>query len=235
MATATPRESKRITYSSEIRALKLVPFNPEQMSIIKGALLGDGCLHAGWPGTSVNYVFSKTHSLKQREYVEWTCKKLQPFVIKEPYLYAPVQSLKMRTISHSALTALRKIFYPSGKKSLPKDIQSIISDPLAVAVRFMDDGNAFNSENATHGYHLNTQSFSKEDNERIKSVFKRIYDIDCSVQKNNGKYRIFVRVASMEKFAGMIYPHIIPSMMYKLGSIGDSLRTRRDWIPAQAG
>lgn len=198
------------------------------MSIIKGALLGDGCLHAGWPGTSVNYVFSKTHSVKQKEYVEWTCEKLQPFVIKVPYLYAPVQSLKMRTISHSALTALREMFYPAGKKSLPKDIQSIISDPLSLAVWFMDDGNAYNNANVTNGYHLNTQSFSREDNERIEDAFKKIYDIDCTVQKNNGKYRIFVRVASKEKFANIIYPHIIPSMKYKLGSIGDSLRTCRD-------
>ena len=228
MATVIPRESKRITYSSEIRALKLIPFSSEQMSIIKGGLLGDGCLHPGWLGTSVNYVFSKTHSLKQKEYVEWTCKKLQPFVIKVPYLYAPVQSLKLRTISHSTLTALRLLFYPAGKKSLPEDMRSIISDPLALAVWFMDDGNAFNSGGVTRGYHLNTQSFSKGENERIGETFKKIYDIRCSVQKNNGKHRIFMGVENMEKFADIVRPHIIPSMIYKLGSTGDSLRTRRD-------
>ena len=228
MAQVIPRESKRITYSSEIRALKLIPFSPEQMSIIKGSLLGDGCLHAGWPGTSKNFVFSKTHSVKQREYVEWICTKLRPFILKKPYLYEPVQSLKLRTISHSALTALRGVFYLNGKKILPEDIHTIISDPLALAVWFMDDGNAVNEGNVTRGYHLNTQSFSRLENERLVEALERMYDIHCTIQQNNGKCRIFVRVASMEKFAEVIYPHIIPSMMYKLGSIGDSLRTRRD-------
>lgn len=229
MATVIPRESKRITYSSEIRALKLVPFNSEQMSIIRGSLLGDGCLHAGWPGTSVNYVFSKTHSIVQKEYVEWVSAKLQPFVLKKPYLYKPVQSLKLRTISHSELTALRKIFYPNGKKVLPEDINSIISDTLALAVWFMDDGNAIRYKDKLRGYHINTQSYSLEENEIIVAAFEEILGIYPIIERNHGYCRIAIlKKQSRERFREIIGMHIIPSMMYKLGSIGDSLRTRRD-------
>lgn len=229
MEKVTPRESKRITYSSEIRALKLLPFNSEQLSIIKGSLLGDGCLHPGWPGTSINYVFSKTHSVKQREYVEWICAKLQPFVLKKPYLYKPVQSLKLRTISHNTLTQLRLQYYLNGKKVLPADICEIIADPIALAVWFMDDGNAVQRKGTLCGYHLNTQSYSYYENEVVVAAFEEILGIHPIIERNHGYYRIGIyKEKSRLRFKEIIQMHIIPSMQYKLGSIGDSLRTRRD-------
>lgn len=217
MTKAIPRESKRITYSSEIRALKLIPFTAEQLSIVKGSLLGDGCLHTAWPGTSKNFVFSKMHSVKQKEYVEWVHKKLQPFTRNPLRLYEPTKSIRLRTVSHSALTALMAVFYRDGKKILPTDIADIIADPLALAVWFMDDGNVNKSYNDLHGYNINTQSFSEEEQKIVVSLFARVWNVDCTLQLNNGKYRIFVRKRSVDDFATIIRPHILPSMQYKLG------------------
>ena len=217
MAEVIPRESKRITYSSEIRALKLIQFTAEQLSIVNGSMLGDGCLHEAWPGTSKNYVFSKMHSVKQREYIEWVHQKMQPFTRNPVRLYVPTQSLRLRTIGHSTLTALRGIFYPNGKKILPNTIETIMADPLAVAVWFMDDGNAYTSYDITRGYHLNTQSFSEEENGEIVALFAKLWKIECTIQKNNGKHRIFVRSRSMNAFADLVRPFVLPSMKYKLG------------------
>jgi LAGLIDADG DNA endonuclease family len=218
MTKAIPRESKRITYSSEIRALKLLPFSSRQKSIIQGSLLGDGCLHAGWPGTSVNYVFAKTHSVKQSEYVDWICAELKPFVLKKPYLYEPIQSLKLRTISHSDLTELRSVFYCNGKKRLPETIDSIISDPLAVAVWFMDDGNARLWNGEFMGFNLNTQSFTFEENRQIAQSFRLIHGIEPVIVKNNGYFRLSIgKQESSQRFRKLIEAHIIPSMTYKLG------------------
>ena len=218
MATVIPRESKRITYSSEIRALKLVPFTAEQISIVKGSLLGDACLHTSWPGTSKNFVFSKMHSVKQREYIEWVYTKLQPFVRKQPRLYAPTQSLRLRTISHSALTALMSEFYPEGKKVLPSCVDSIMTDPLALAVWFMDDGNVVRNEGKWKGYHLNTQSFTYDEHVVLSELFEKIHGIHPIIEKNNGSYRIGIwRRESREKFRDLVAPHILPSMQYKLG------------------
>jgi len=218
VATVIPRESKRITYSSEIRALKLIPFTAEQLSIVNGSLLGDGYIHNnGWPSTSKNYVFSKMHSVKQKKYVEWVYKKLKPFVHSPPKLYTPTQALRLRTISHSTFTSLRAIFYREGKKILPSTIETIMTDPLSVAMWFMDDGNAAKSYGILHGYHLNTQSFSEEENEKILVLFAKLWDVDCTVQKNKGKHRIFVRSRSMNAFADIVQPFVLPSMQYKLG------------------
>jgi len=215
---AIPRESKRITYSSEIRALKLIPFTAEQLSIVKGSLLGDGCLHTAWPGTSKNYVFSKMHSVKQREYVEWVHKKLQPFTRNPLRLYEPTKSIRLRTIGHSALTALMAVFYRDGKKILPSDIADIIADPLALAVWFMDDGNSKLRNGVVGGYNINTQSFSQDDNVRIINILKELYGIDSHVERNHKYFRIGIyRQDSREKFRKLISRHVLPSMQYKLG------------------
>jgi len=227
-AKVIPRESKRITYSSEIRALKLVAFTAEQLSIVNGSLLGDGCLYEAWPGSSKNYTFAKMHSIKQEAYIEWVHDKLKPFTRTPIKPYAPTQSLRLRTISHATFTELRSVFYHDGKKVLPETIAEIIKDPLAVAVWFMDDGNVVQDKNGTHGYHINTQSFDEKEQRKIAHLFAEIWGIDCTLQRNKGKFRIFVRKHSMEHFLMLIQLHIIPSMQYKLGHIGDSLRTRRD-------
>ncbi len=66
-----PRGGKRITYSSEIRKLKSVSFSEEQKSIVLGSLLGDGSLTKAWSGSSKNYRFAITHSIKQEDYIKW--------------------------------------------------------------------------------------------------------------------------------------------------------------------
>ena len=155
---------------------------------------------------------------------------MQPFMRQPPRLYEPTQSLRLRTIGHAALTALMPVFYPCGKKVLPETIANIMADPLAVAVWFMDDGNVKrNSDGDCVGYNLNTQSFTHQENTTIQRLFWDVCGIHASVEKNKGYFRIgMYQKESREKFRDLIKQHVIPSMQYKLGYVGDSLRTRRD-------
>ena len=207
-----PREAKRITYSSEIRALKKKSFSKEQLSIVQGALLGDGCLHTAWAGTSKNYRFAKTHSVKQKEYVNWTYAKLKPFILTPPALYEPVQSLKLRTISHPELTQLRSIFYPNGKKILPNNLALIMQDSLALAVWFMDDGSRCRASDV----YLNTQQFAQKDQKVLQAMLAKL-QIENSLNKDKKYSRIRIKKSSIPKLYEIISPYIIPSMTYKLG------------------
>jgi hypothetical protein len=219
MTKVIPREARRITYSSEIRKLKLVPLSAEQRSVINGSLLGDGCLHVTWGGKNGNYRFAKMHSVKQRRYVSWMYEKLKPFVLTQPRLYEPTQSLKLRTISHPDLTALRGEFYTeNGKKVMPSNIADILKDKLALAVWFMDDGNAVIRNGRLVGYHLNTQSFTKLENMLLIKLFKELYDIDMRLEKNKKYFRLAIwQQSSRKKFRSIFQEHILPSMQYKLG------------------
>jgi len=139
MATATPRESRKITYSSAIRNLKKVPFTERQKAIVIGSVLGDACLHPNW--SSTNYTLKITRSEKQKAYIDWQHEQLKPFVLTAPRWYEKTHSYTLRTISHSDLTSLYREFYPDGKKILPRKIKEYIRDPLTLALWFMDDGN----------------------------------------------------------------------------------------------
>ena len=204
-----------------------MPFTEKQRSIIIGSVLGDGCLHPNWSKT--NYTLKITRSGKQEKYVEWEYENLQPFVRTAPRWYEPTRSYTMRTISHSELTELYKEFYPKGKKILPARLEEYMQDPLTMAVWFMDDGNAIRTDAYTHGYNLNTQSFTFAENELIARLFMELYGIRVKVEKNNGYFRLGTRgQESKEMFKNLVKDHMIPSMQYKLGYVSDSLRTRRD-------
>lgn len=165
------------------------------------------------------------HSIKQKEYIDWVYEKLQPFVRKPPRLYEPTKSVRLRTISHPTLTKLMSDFYRNGKKILPLSIEEIIGDPLAVAVWFMDDGNAVIRNHKLVGYHLNTQSYTQSENKTISDAFNKKYGIRSTVEKNHKYYRIGIwQKDSRHSFHELVAKHVIPSMEYKLGHIGDSLR-----------
>jgi len=216
MATATPRESRKITYSSEIRHLKTVPFTERQKAIVIGSVLGDACLHPNWSYT--NYTLKITRSEKQKDYIDWQHEQLKPFVLTAPRWYEKTNSYTMRTISHSDLTSLYKEFYPNGKKILPPKIKEYIQNPLTLALWFMDDGNVIRDKGKVVGYNLNTQSFTQAENNVIAQIFLELYDIHAGVVLNHGYYRIGIwRQQSREKFSDLIRELVIPSMQYKFG------------------
>lgn len=219
---AIPREARRITYSTDIRNRKRIELNEYQKALIVGTILGDACLHDNWSKTNARLQIR--HALAQKEYVLWKYEALKSLVLTEPQHYGRTNSVWFRTISHPEFTKLRQIFYREGKKIIPIDsIGEIFSNPLTIAVWFMDDGNVKIVDGKVRGYHLNTQSFTKEENEILAEAFSAFCDIHCTVEKNHSYYRLAIyREASRTKFADLITGHIVPSMAYKISSIGDS-------------
>lgn len=209
-----PREAGRVTYSTEIRKLKKLKLSDYQKQVIIGCILGDGCLSENWSKT--NFRLQITQSINQKDYVFWKYSILRNLILSEPRYYFRNQSLTIRTISHKELTELRNIFYIQNKKIIPANIAKMLS-PLILAVWFMDDGNVFKTQNYIHGYNLNTQSFTKQENQTIVNALKDNYDIECNIQKNNGYVRIFIRAQSRKKFVSLIEKYVIPSMRYKFG------------------
>jgi hypothetical protein len=123
-----------------------------------------------------------------------------------------------RTISHPELTQLHTVFYRDGKKIIPENISEYLANPITIAVWFMDDGNVIRRKNVVRGYHLNTQSFTQAENERLAVWFESNYGIRCSIEQNHGKPRLAIwQRASREAFAALIEEYLLSSMKYKLG------------------
>jgi|SRR3989344_970572 len=211
-----PREAGRITYSTDIRNLKnKVKITDIQKAVIIGSLLGDGNLSGNWSKT--NYRLKISHSVKQSEYLSWKYKMLKDFVLTKPQVYEKTKSVSFRTFSHYEFTEFYKLFYPFGKKVIPRNIEKLIKNPVVIAVWFMDDGNIRKVKRKIYGYYLNTQSFSLSENKILIQALKNNFGIDSMVMKNHGKYRIYIGALGKEKFSQLIKDFVITSMQYKIG------------------
>ena len=87
---------------------------------------------------------------------------------------------------------------------------------FVLSVWFMDDGNKRTEYGKLQGFHLNTQSFSVKENERLKSAIYRNFGIKCFLQGNHGKIRLYVGAESRDAFRKLIGDLVIPSLQYKL-------------------
>ncbi len=161
-------------------------------------------------------VYSST-IVSSREYLLWKYEVLKNFILSEPRFYKKNNSLTIRTISHSELTALRLIFYRQNKKIIPTIIEEFLDDPLILAVWFMDDGNIRKRNGSLNSYDLNTQSFSLEENKEVAKAMQNVHGIRFTINLNNGYYRLHLSVKDTLKFRDLIKPFVVESMRYKLG------------------
>lgn len=208
-----PREARKITYSTEIRDLKKrLSFNDIQKSLLIGSILGDGNLEPNWSKT--NYRLKISHSIKQAQYVNWKYEILNNWVLTKPNIDKCNHALTFRTISHPEITKLANIFYKNKRKIIPDNLEI---NPLILAIWFMDDGNVIRRNGKVYGYHLNTQSFTKEENLILMKILSKNFKINASLEINHNKYRLrLMRKEYRQNFLFAIRKLILPSMLYKV-------------------
>jgi hypothetical protein len=175
-----------------------------QQEIIIGTLLGDGYLDR----TTRGYALRINHGIEQRAYVDWKYREIESFTNSPPREYK--NSYYFRTVSHAYFDELRRQFYSGKRKIPPKQIIDWMT-PLVFSVWLMDDGSRDWGQ-----VRLNSQSFSKKENEELIRILEVKLGIIASLNLDKGKYRLRVRAKSMPRVLQLATPHIIPSMRYKL-------------------
>ena len=176
-----------------------------QKAIIVGCLLGDGAMRC-----KTNALLETNHSAKQRDYVEWKFSELKDMVSTGPkkrFGNAGRIAYRFTTRSLPALTEVYRIFYRSGKKIIPDNLQI---HPLSLAVWFMDDGSK-----SYRAIYLNTQKFSVTEQEKLIEILKQQFDINASLNKDKKYYRLRIAVSSVSKFLEIIKPYLLPMFCYK--------------------
>lgn len=211
-----PREVRRITYSTKIRNLKQRNFSPFQKAVIVGSILGDGNVEWNWSKT--NFRLKIEQSEKYKNYVFWKYRVLKKWVLTKPKYHPTNKSFSFKTISHPEITKLAKDFYHNGRKIIPPFIAKFIKNPIVLAVWFMDDGNIIKRNRKVYGYHLNTQSFTRNENKRLIKALKEAHGLESLLENNHGYYRIrIMQKDSREKLRRIIKDHILYDMRYKIG------------------
>ena len=189
-----------------------------QISLIAGSLLGDGTMRVG--SGAINANFKVEHCLQQKELVFAKYQVLKPWVFTEPklsYRYDDngskyLKSWWFRTVRHPKLTKIQKLFYPKGKKIVPKNINMFLNG-LALAWWIMDDGSYNKSK-----IDISTYSFSLREIEMLLRVMLGKFKIEGNYYKDRDKgYRIYFKATETKKLVKIIEPHMVDSMKYKIG------------------
>ena len=188
-----PREAHAIdTNSSAIRAMRdSLALTDYQQQLLIGLLLGDGALVPNsW---MKHYRLFIGHGEEQKAYLFWLYKAFQSFTLSAPKYHTLTKSWRFRTISHPAFTAFHDSFYPQGSKAVPESIRDLLVSPLSLAIWYMDDG-CYVKRNRT--FVLNTQSFSKIDNERLQMCLLENFGITANLNRDKRYWRLYIPMRS---------------------------------------
>ena len=177
-----------------------------QSSIVTGCMLGDGYMRC-----KTNAHLQVTHSIKQKDYVDWMYSVLKNFVLTPPKSYKGNGNrigYRFFTRSLPCFTDIYHQFYDNKKKIIPLNLKL---DARILAVWYMDDGSRCDKS-----CYLNTQQFPEQEQELLRRLLLRDFGLTTKRDRDKKYYRLRFNVRESKKFVDIIRPHIIPSLAYKI-------------------
>lgn len=190
--------------------------NNEAMETVDGALLSDlSVFHC--------YRNQTRASLAQqgREHIDWVVAVasalLELGVLAHCKIYEgtkyPGGYCFMHAGSCPLLHKLHDIWYDSGRKSVPRDLELT---PVSVAHWFMGDGSSTWRSNLVL-VKFSTQGFGPDDMDKLILCLDEL-GISPVHRNNCGKYQALYmgEIKAVNKLMDMIEPHILPSYRYKI-------------------
>ncbi len=210
------------------------PLSQQAREMVLGTLLGDGCLvkpgkrkvynqdkNKSWICVCRHYRLQFVHGPKQKEYIYWKYKLLEPICSigypKQNFIYNKKMNktyerydLVTRTLSY--FTRLSKLLYPKGYKIVTRKYLNYLT-PLSLSVWYMDDG-TFDSKSG-RGW-LATNGFSFKENIIIQQYLLEKWNIPCTIVKERKQFKISFSKIAMIELCKIINPYILPSLQYKM-------------------
>ncbi len=204
--------------SNEVKSFaESIKLTDEQRDILVGTLLGDGHLETQNKGRT--FRLKVEHSINQQDYVYWLFAKFNNLVLTKPQVKQQqvkgklYQKYWFSTVSSGAMRFYGQLFYPNGKKVVPKFISKLVT-PLSIAIWFMDDGSLKLKANCARI--MNTQGFNAQDLRRLQEMLLKKFNIATTLRNQREGKQLYIPSSEVDKFITLIKPFIIPSMEYKI-------------------
>jgi len=182
-------------------------------------VLGDGRLQ---PTGRCRARLRLEHGLDQVEYLLWKANELSGIAAGQTtYLdrVHPLTRAMYRYVRHQSRAsaiygAVWKIFYPQGKKRIPDLLRELLTEPLALAVWYMDDGYYFARERECYLY-LGT--VSAEEAQTAQAVVASNFGLAPRVlDKRRKGYALYFSARQARALADVIGVDLLPYFRYKL-------------------
>lgn len=192
-----------------------------EKQVLFGTLLGDGNLRIDIKNKSKNTSGKIEHCQKQIELLKLKkeifgnlCSEIKEISRFDKRTNKTYHSCYIRFKTNPELNEFHSMFYENNKKKIPHNLKLLT--PLSIAIWFMDDG----VKATKGGYYFSTNSFTKEDTERLAKELENRYNLNTSLHyKGKEQYMIYIKKSSASDFEKLIENYIIPSMYYKFHSL----------------
>lgn len=192
----------------------------ELEEILYGLMLGD--IHAERKNANSNTRIQFKQSIKNKAYIDHLYSLFQNYCgsneapkINSSFDSRPnknkiYSSIKFCNLSLPCFNKFRILFYNSeGIKILPLNIANLLT-ARSLAYWIMDDGYKFKN-----GFYLCTESFSLNENEILKNLFKEKFNLDCGIHKHTNGYRLYIFSNSKNNLLKLVKPYLISHFYYK--------------------
>lgn len=214
---------------------------------IAGTLLGDGGISLAGRTRLIPY-YGYGHALDQCALTNEIAQALgRPTTVTKrssKHGFANAQPFVTVRSAHPMFGALRRKWYPNGKKVVPIDLKLT---PITLAWWFMDDGSRCVSDRRKgkprrtqlEQFRLYTNGFSVDDTDRLVDL---LAGLGIRVRKYNyglGWFLVF-RKGEGRKLQEMIAPYVLPDLQYKLSPefrgryVGADLRMNGETVYTEA-
>lgn len=161
------------------------------------------------------------HSVKQKSYLIWKASFFPEFFQGKPVALKRFNNAYGKTYEYvrwqssasPEIGKYQKVFYLNGKKIIPDNFREILTDPLSLAVWFMDDGYFYHRDKIAYIY---LAKYAQSEMGILLKTLKDNFNLlpVLKIKKTGSRVLIF-SVSESKKLLDLITPYIIPEMLYK--------------------
>lgn len=189
-------------------------FNKEGRNLLIGLLIGNGTICS-------NNIFKLSHSLSQKEYLEWKIKLLNEYAIKNNGIKEYTSSCgynigkevvytQLKTIPF--IKVLRRIFYKPKKIIANIKMLNRLTE-REIAIWYMDDGcvNIRKTKNKIHGFYIKISTcVNTQEIQILIDYFKEKWNINFyKISEGRNKYSLCCGTKEGIKFINLVYKYVL--------------------------
>jgi len=203
--------------------MQKISLTRNQKAILVGTLLGDGYLQKTG---GKNARLRLEHGGKQKDYLLWKMRAFPRLFQGKPVQLHRAHPKTLKTYEYwraqsSASPVLgkwRALFYPGDKKRIPENLAEILTESLALAVWYMDDG-YYNSKDRNSFLYLGR--VTKVEAECARDMLEKNFELSARVYDKKSKgFALYFSTEMTKKLHMLIRQHVVlPTFAYKLGDI----------------
>jgi recombination protein RecA len=211
------KEAKDLRIGDSVLVAVEHRLNDFQWEIVRGTLMGDGCLSKTTRSSPVlaGVKLRMGHGRKQGAYLDWKASLFANIPMSRTTGDNGAQFVDLTPLIE--LAELRKEVYAApGKKEFTWHFLKQLT-PLSLAVWYMDDGDLIVRDDATSlCIRIVVQAMSSETRQRLRDYLRDTWGFDVRLRRFHGRAMLAFTKAATEGFLELVAPYVHPSMEHKL-------------------